>query len=215
MSTLSEVRTQIRYKLNDYTSNSFETDNVVLDSWINWIVRWMYNKLAKAGRGYKFSEQSTTAIVGTKSYSLPTDFFSMVADKHPKWVDSEIEYPIFPKPLYSDRNDTSPSRPQWFELQGDNIILYPPPNEANTFKFPYLSTYTLLSNDDDNLPFPDNFDNLVELSTVYHIKAITDAPPDVIRTLSFDYQQARKDFKEQLDRGVKQTRKLHMGGSNA
>ena len=215
MSTLLEVRTQIRYKLNDYDSDSFQTASVVLDSWINWIVRWIYNKLAKSGRGYKLSEESYTAIVGTKTYALPNDFFSMDADKNPKWVDGETEYPIFPKPLYSDRNDTSESRPQWFELQGDNIILYPPPNEVNVFKFPYLATYTALSNDTDELPFPDNFDNLVELSTVYHIKAMTDAPPDVIRTLSFDYQQARKDFRKQSDRGVTQTRKLHMGGSNA
>ena len=91
-----------------------------------------------------FTSQSTISIVsGTDTYTLPTDFFSVIRVVDITDDNIDTQFDIFPLPLGRLTEAHTGSHPR-YAISGDSIIFAPKPTRSRTYLLDYV-------------PFPQDF----------------------------------------------------------
>jgi hypothetical protein len=170
MATLSELRTQVRDRIDEATAK-FWTDTQI-NSWINEGAR----DLARRGEVLQTRDE-ITSIAGTQEYTLPSD---VVRVYRVEYEDSSqtivpLEYRDFnnmDSVWWSRQATTESTRPFWFTMWGYppdlKIIVYPTPaNSDEILRVFYYSVPATVSGDEDPIAVPTGWEDAIVLYAEY------------------------------------------------
>ena len=149
---LQNLRTEVRRRA-DMEDSTFVTD-AELNNYINASVGELYDLIIqKYGSDYYVSSSTINVVSGTDSYSLPSDFYKLLGVDLVVDSDRSIALKRF---MFNERNktirwDRSSTYKFRYRLQGDNLVLSPEPEGAETLKLWYIPLPATLTNDTDEL----------------------------------------------------------------
>lgn len=162
--TLLQIRNRA-YQRGGFESETSRHPAAEVTSHINESYADLRDQLARA-RGTTFDEATTdyTLVVGTSTYALPANFYSLLAvqlntgaSKHPLERYQRLE-----RPALSDTNAGWLGYPYYYALQGANVEVMPTPSVTGmTLTIRYVPTPTTLTNDADTLDGVDGWEEWV------------------------------------------------------
>ena len=137
---------------DDFNANKYRTR---VKDWINEAVGRIYRRVNLT----EAESSSTISVVGgTQGYALPTGNLRIESIYHPTYGELlEIDVEEFDD---LNRNTTATGRPSYYTIRQGQVQLYPKPSASDTLNVRYERGPTVLVNDDDLIPLPDDFDYL-------------------------------------------------------
>lgn len=203
MTTLSDVRTDIRARLNENTAR-FWTD-AQLNTWINEACR----DVARRTETLQDFHTSLLINAGLGKYDLPSDVIRLHRVEFIP-LGSDNTYVVEPSTYQEmDRmwgtNQTSMmSYPYYFVLWGFppglTIQLYPIPSQAGSLNIYYYRQPKTLTNDTDVVEIPEGWQDLLSLYVEYVAKR---------KDRDMTWQEAKTLYEEQIQYMMDRTRVWH------
>lgn len=163
--TLSAMRDRVR-KRADMENSTFFTDAQV-DTELNVSLRWLYNMLVEAyGSDYYVSTTTDSSVDSQNNYSLPADFFKLLALGVSQDGSRFVAMRKFSRAERNTRpNQATYLRDYRYRLWGDNYRIIPAPPGGLTFRVIYVPAMTALSDDGDTFDGVNGFEEWAVLDT--------------------------------------------------
>jgi hypothetical protein len=142
--TLLALRTKVRERA-DIESSSFISDTE-LNGYISASYAVLYERLVLSGLAYFESTENLTAVAGTASYAISATHMSTIGVD---WQRASGKYEPLRRLMPKERdNFPESSHPAvGYMLVGQNIVLYPTPSAAATYRHVYVPAPADLTTD--------------------------------------------------------------------
>lgn len=183
MANFGQLKAQIARDLvrDDLSS---DTNASLTDDTISYYVKSVIKKYTDSERLWFLQEIGTfSTVASTRSYSLSTNFSDFVDDKSAKITDTNYDYKLekrnydFMETNYPDTYFTG--RPDFYALQGDNIVLGPVPDQAYTITLTYFKELPELSADSDTNDWTTTCERLIRFKTIADIFTLVLQTPEL------------------------------------
>ena len=143
----SEIRTKIRYNIRESTAQVWA--DAELNYWINDVQRDVAALLDPSYNPNLIRIQTTTAVSGTVSYDLPTDYLTMIGNADCGGNIYVYAPPNMVRPLILDEYGYITSK-RFFYIRQNDIFLNPTPGASEDQQglfYSYLKTPAALADD--------------------------------------------------------------------
>lgn len=176
---LSELRTRVRERA-DMEDGTFITDSE-LNRYINASADWLYDLLVKAyGDEYFANQVDFSTVSGQSSYSFASDmsvtnFYKLLGVSLVPATGEEIPLKKF---TFQERNKYSGAYSAnrfgktilKYRLRGNNLVLTPEPEAAQTIRVYFIPSRTIMTNDTDTLEGVNGWEEFVVIDAAIKCK---------------------------------------------